>query len=358
MVVDRLRSSERHRNLDKRMDQRVSRKPRISDVARSAGVSTATVSRALATPEKVTLATREAVVKAVREIGYVPNLAARNLRTNKTRTILAVLPDFGNVFFSLVLRGISDTLAARGYSLIIADTHNEAAREEQCAQFIAAGRVDGVLLLNGRRLFAPRDTRHSTMPMVSLCERIPGAPFPHVETENRKAAQIATSYLASLGHRRIGYVRGPRTNVLEHERFSGYQDALRQAGLGFDAALVTEGDFTLASGEAAAETYLAGAKLPDAIFACNDAMAMGLIRRLFAAGIAVPRDVSVAGFDDIEFAEAYNPAITTVRQARRQIGERAANVLLELVEGRTAVEWEVRLPAELVVRESTARRGV
>ena len=338
------------------MDQRVRRKPRIGDVARQAGVSTATVSRALATPEKVTPATRQAVIEAVRALGYVPNLAARNLRTNRTRTILAVLPDFGNTFFSLVLLGISDTLAERGYSLIIADTRNQPAREERCAQFILAGRVDGVLLLNGRNLVAPREASRITTPMVSLCERIPGARFPHVETENREAADAVTSYLASLGHKRIGYVRGPRSNVLEHERFAGYRDALRKAGLRFDAALVTEGDFTLHSGEAAAETYLAGKSLPDAVFCCNDAMAMGLIRRLFAAGIAVPRDISVAGFDDIEFAEAYNPAITTVRQARREIGEQAATVLLALVEGERPTAAEVRLAAELVVRESTARR--
>ena len=339
------------------MDEPVGRKPTISDVANWAGVSTATVSRALAAPEKVRLRTREAVVKAVREIGYVPNLAARNLRTSRTRTILAVLPDFSNAFFSLVLRGISDKLVAQGYSLIIADTRNDPAREAQYAEFITAGRVDGVLLLNGRSLLAASDVRLSKTPTVSLCERIPGAAFPHVETENRRAARAVTSYLASLGHRRIGYVRGPPTNVLEHERFAGYKDALRDAGMRLDRGLVAEGDFSLASGEAAAETYLAARAIPHAIFACNDAMAMGLIRRLFAAGVIVPRDVSVAGFDDIEFAEAYNPAITTVRQARWEIGERAASVLLRLVDGEPLVEREIRLPAELVVRESTAMRA-
>src|SRR5262245_52199565 len=196
------------------MDQRLPRKPTISDVARWAGISTATVSRALATPEKVTARTRAIVLEAVRKTGYVPNLAARNLRTNKTRTILAVLPDFGNVFFSGVLRGISDTLVARGYSLIIADTRNNPEREAQYAEFILAGRVDGVLLLNGRSILTSGKRRSPTVPTVSLCERIPGAPFPHVETENREAAGMMTAYLASLGHKSIGYVSGPATNVL------------------------------------------------------------------------------------------------------------------------------------------------
>jgi LacI family repressor for deo operon, udp, cdd, tsx, nupC, and nupG len=332
------------------MDQRV-RKPTISDVARFAGISTATVSRALAAPEKVTDATREIVLDAVRKTGYVPNSAARNLRTKTTRTILAVLPDVCNVFFSRVLRGISDTLIAEGYSLIIADTRNNPEREAQYAEFILAGRVDGVLLLNGRSLLSGRKG-HAVVPMVSLCERIPGDPFPHVETENREAARAMTAYLASLGHRRIGYVRGPTSNVLEHERFAGYRDALRAASLEFDAALVTAGDFTLESGEAAAKTYLSR-PLPDAIFACNDEMAMGLIRSLTAAGVVVPRDVSVAGFDDIEFAEAYNPPLTTVRQARREIGEQAAGLLLKLIAGKTPAQREFRLAAGLVIRKST-----
>jgi LacI family repressor for deo operon, udp, cdd, tsx, nupC, and nupG len=166
-----------------------------------------------------------------------------------------------------------------------------------------------------------------------------------------------TSYLVSLGHRTIGYVRGPITNVLEHERFAGYKDALREARLPYDPALVTSGNFTLESGEAAAESYLAARRLPDAIFACNDEMAMGLIRRLSAAGVTVPHDVSVAGFDDIEFAEAYNPAITTVRQARREIGEQAAALLLKLIDGASPVDREIQLAAGLVIRNSTARRG-
>jgi len=163
-----------------------------------------------------------------------------------------------------------------------------------------------------------------------------------------------TAYLASLGHRSIGYLRGPTTNVLEHERFAGYRDALRAARLKYDPALVTCGDFTLESGEAAAALYLARHALPDAIFACNDEMAMGLIRGLSAAGVAVPHDVSVAGFDDIEFAEAYNPPITTVRQARREIGEQAAMLLLKLIDGELAAKREIRLAADLVIRKSTA----
>lgn len=339
------------------MDQHGRRKPTISDVAQRAGISTATVSRTLSAPDKVSAGTRAVVLEAVRAIGYVPNLAARNLRTNETRTILAVLPDFGNVFFSQVLRGISDRLIAGGYGLIIADTHNDPDRETRCVEFIAAGRVDGVLLLNGRPIAAGRGRRRAGVPTVSLCERIDDAPFPHVETENRQAARAVTAYLASLGHARIGYLRGPAGNVLEAERWAGYRDALQEARLRYDPALVMAGDFTLQSGEAAARAYLSRRRLPDAVFACNDEMAMGLIRGLAAAGVAVPGDISVAGFDDIEFAAAYNPAITTVRQARREIGERAADLLLKLIDGERPARRDIRLAAELVIRNSTAPRS-
>jgi LacI family repressor for deo operon, udp, cdd, tsx, nupC, and nupG len=336
------------------MDKRL-RKPRIGDVARRAGVSTATVSRALATPERVKPKTRDAVMRAVRETGYVLNLAARNLRTSRTHAVLAVVPDVSNVFFSQVLRGISDTLRRHRYSLIIADTGNDPERERDHAEFVQAGRVDGLLLLNGRLLHSPARSRHP-VPTVSLCERIPGSRLPHVETANRDAACAMTRYLLKLGHRRIGYVTGPPTNVLEHDRFTGYRDALAAGGIEHDAELVRPGDFSIRTGEAAAAAYLALPRLPDAVFACNDAMAMGLIRGFTAAGVAVPGTISIAGFDDIEFAAAYNPALTTVHQSRAEIGARAAAILVDLIEGRQPASREVSLAAEIVRRDSTRQR--
>jgi LacI family transcriptional regulator, repressor for deo operon, udp, cdd, tsx, nupC, and nupG len=337
------------------MDERM-RRPRIGDVAQRAGVSTATVSRTLATPDQVKPTTREAVMKAVRETGYVLNVAARNLRTSRTHAVLAVLPDASNIFFSQVLHGISDTLHPHGYSLVIADTANDPEREREHAEFIRGGRVDGMLLLNGRLLPSPGSKRGGHLPTVSLCERIPGSRLPHVETANRDAARAMTEYLLKLGHRRIGYLSGPPANVLEHDRFKGYSDALAANAIAHDPQLVRPGDFSIAAGEAAAVAYLALPKLPDAVFACNDAMAMGLIRGFTAAGVSVPDKISIAGFDDIEFAAAYIPALTTVRQSRGDIGARAAAMLVDLMEGRQPDSREIRLPAEVVMRDSTRAR--
>jgi LacI family repressor for deo operon, udp, cdd, tsx, nupC, and nupG len=330
------------------------RKPRIGDVAARAGVSTATVSRTLASPDQVRPKTREAVMKAVRETGYILNVAARNLRTSRSHAVLAVLPDASNIFFSQVLRGISDTLHQHGYSLVIADTANDPAREREHAAFVQGGRVDGVLLLNGRLLPSPAAKRNGhRVPTVSLCERIPGSRLPHVETANREAARAMTEHLLQLGHRRIGYLRGPAANVLEHDRYAGFCDALAAAGLPLDPQLVQSGDFTIAAGEAAAKSYLALPQLPDAVFACNDAMAMGLIRGFTAAGVAVPDRISIAGFDDIEFAAAYIPALTTVHQSRGDIGARAAAMLIDLMQGNKLASREVRMSAEVIVRDST-----
>jgi LacI family transcriptional regulator, repressor for deo operon, udp, cdd, tsx, nupC, and nupG len=337
------------------MDKRM-RKPRISDVAERAGVSTATVSRTLASPDQVTPGTREVVMRAVRETGYVLNLAARNLRTSRTHAVLAVLPDASNIFFSQVLRGISDTLHQHGYSLVIADTANDPERERDHAEFIQGGRVDGVLLLNGRLLPSPAVKRGHQVPTVSLCERIPGSRLPHVETANRDAARAMTEYLLKLGHRRIGYLAGPPANVLEHDRFAGFNDALAANGMAHDPELVRPGDFSIGAGEAAAIAYLALPRLPDAVFACNDAMAMGLIRGFTAAGVSVPDRISIAGFDDIEFAAAYNPALTTVRQSRSEIGVRAAAMLIDLMEGREPTRRKISLTAEIVTRDSTRER--
>src|SRR5439155_5586451 len=148
--------------------------------------------------------------------------------------VLAVVPDVSNIFFSQVLRGISDALRRDGYSLVIADTGNDPERERDHAEFVQAGRVDGLLLLNGRLLQSPEAKRRHHVPTVSLCERIPGSRLPHVETANRDAARAMTEYLVRLGHRRIGYVMGPPTNVLEQDRFSGYREALAAGGIAHD----------------------------------------------------------------------------------------------------------------------------
>src|SRR5829696_2961996 len=225
---------------------------RIQDVARLAEVSTATVSRALATPERVSPEARARVLEAIARVGYVPNPMARSLRSQKTRMVLVVLPNLDNIFFSKILRGIEETLFEAGYGMIIGDLDGSPGKEAHFAAFTAAGQVDGAILLNGHLFGQTRDGRgapaRTNVPLIALCEAIPGADIPQIEVDNRAAARRMTEYLASLEHRRIAYICGPRDNVLEHERYGGYRDGLEAAGLHFDDSLVWPGDYSLEAG--------------------------------------------------------------------------------------------------------------
>lgn len=333
------------------------RAARIQDVARLADVSTATVSRALATPERVSPEARARVLEAIAKTGYVPNPAARTLRSQKTYMVLVVLPDLANTFFSKILRGIEETLFEAGYGMIISDLDGSPEKEAHFAAFTAAGRVDGAILLNGHLFGQSRDggghPAKIGIPLVALCEAIPGADIPQIEIDNRIAASRMTQHLASLGHRRIAYVSGPATNILERERFQGYKDGLEAAGLPFDPALVLPGDYTIGSGVRTGQDLVARSTRPTAVFCTSDEMAIGLMRTLFSAGLRVPDDISVAGFDDIEFAAVAEPSLTTIRQPRRELGQAAAAALIDLLQGRPSPK-RIRLETDLVIRDSVA----
>ncbi|QRM29260.1 LacI family DNA-binding transcriptional regulator [Microvirga sp. VF16] len=335
-----------------------SRAARIQDVAKLADVSTATVSRALATPERVSPEARARVLEAIAKTGYVPNPAARTLRSQKTYMVLVVLPDLANTFFSKILRGIEETLFEAGYGMIISDLDGSPEKEAHFAAFTAAGRVDGAILLNGHLFGQSREGEGKpariTIPLVAACEAIPGVDIPQIEIDNRAAASRMTQHLASHGHRSIAYVSGPAGNILERERFQGFKDGLEAAGLPFDPALVIRGDYTIESGVMAGRNLVARSSRPTAVFCTSDEMAIGLMRTLFSAGLRVPEDISVAGFDDIEFAAVAEPSLTTIHQPRRELGQAAASALIDLLQGRPSPK-RIRLETELVIRDSVRR---
>ena len=330
---------------------------RIKEVARLASVSTATVSRALTTPERVSPATRTRVMDAVAKVGYVPNPAARSLRSRKSHMVLVVLPDVSNIFFSQVLGGIEEELSAAGYGMVIGNLDGSPEKEARLSAFASSGQVDGVLLLNGHLFRQSEDPgappAELGIPVVAVCEAIEGAGIPQIDANNCEAACRMTEYLAGLGHEAIGYVCGPAENVLERERFRGYRQGLEKAGRPLDPAFVWPGDYKLETGFRIAKQIAAADRRPTAVFCSNDEMAIGLIRGLSSSGIAVPGDIAVAGFDDIEFAEMTSPALTTIRQPRRELGRSGASVLLKLMRGQTPPQ-RIRLDTELIERDSTA----
>jgi LacI family repressor for deo operon, udp, cdd, tsx, nupC, and nupG len=325
------------------------------DIARLAGVSVATVSRALTGSPLVTPETRERIEAAVRQTGYAVNPLARGLRRQEARQILVLVPDIGNPFFSEVLLGIEEEAAARGFSMLVGNTAKDPAREDRHAGQMLTGAVDGLILLNGRlppRL--PRD-RDFVDRIVAVSEAIPGGRVPVVGIDNAGAAAAVVAHLAGRGHRRIGHIAGPESNILTRQRLAGYGAGLCEAGIEAEPDLVRHGDFTIPSGESAMAALLALAAPPTAVFCSNDEMAIGAIRALRVSGREVPRDVAVAGFDDIQFAGTYEPPLTTIRQPRRRMGVEAMALLGRRIAGEGGAGGDVTLPFTLIERRSSKR---
>lgn len=333
-------------------------RPTIEDVARLAGVSTATVSRALHEPAKVSADTATRVHAAVQDIGYTLNFAARSLRQRRANALLVVVPNIGNTFYGEVLAGIEAAAHAAGQTILIADSAQDAGREAAYLAWLRNGRVDGVFLMTKPEVdwstVAPvPETGQRPVVMISEPPVIPGTPL--VTIDHQAAAQEITAHLIARGHRRIAHVTGPLTTNLRAPRLNGYLAALAAAGLSADPKHILPGDFTADSGARAAEILLSLTPRPTAVFCANDEMAMGLIGALARRGVRVPEDISVAGFDDIQFAACFVPAITTIRQPRRAMGQ-AAVALMHRLLGRDGADLTAPvqqiLPHDLVIRDS------
>jgi LacI family transcriptional regulator, repressor for deo operon, udp, cdd, tsx, nupC, and nupG len=330
-------------------------RPTIDDVARLAGVSIATVSRCLHTPDIVAVQTRDRVLTAVRQTGYTLNTAAQSLRQRRSNAVLVVVPDIGNTFFSELLGGIEAEAAAAGLTMLIGDTGRIKAREDAYVRYLLNGRADGALLLADPQsdwFAVPTLSPQAVQPIVTISEVGPASGPLTVSIDNEAAAHAAVSHLIAQGHRRIVHVRGPESNILTVQRVTGYRRALAEAGLAQRLELEFPGDFGLDGGRAAFERFTALTDRPTALFFANDEMAMGFLATAYAAGVRVPHDVSVIGFDDIHFAKASIPALTTIRQPRAEMGAAAMRLLLQVIAGEAPAS--VRLPYELVIRDSTA----
>ena len=328
---------------------------RIADVAQLAGVSTATVSRVLANPDKVRAKTHDLVMEAVQRSGYTPNSVARNLRTRRTMTVLVVVPNLANPVFAQILRGIDDELTQSGYGLVIGNLDNCSEREVRYVDLALSRQADGILLLNGR---VPGDgKRHlgeAGLPMVAMCAAIPGGKVPNVVVQDREASRAAVEHLVGLGHRRLGYVAGPQGNIIEAERFAGFLDGVAEAGLNGRDIVRWEGRFVFSAGVAAAEAFLRLKDRPTGVFASCDESAIGFLKTVRAAGLRVPEDISIIGFDGIEFADYIEPTLTTFQQPLHELGRTGARVLMNMIRGEMRPEdWNVRLPLTLLDRDTT-----
>jgi len=325
----------------------------IHHVAARAGVSTATVSRTLATPALVSDEARARVLAAIKATGYTPNMAARNLRARRSMLVLVVVPNIANAFFAEVLRGIDDELVNHGYGIIIGNLDNQQEREARYVDLVFAGQVDAVLLMSGRvPSGSGRLMSDAGVPMATICVDIDGS-FPSIMVDDHRASETVVEHLVSLGHRRLGYVSGPAGNRNEIGRREGFARGLSAAGLDPTAALYLDGDFMIDSGVRAARAFLATKVRPTAVYIASDSMAISFMKTVMEAGVNVPDDLSVVGFDGIEFAEFITPTLTTIQQPRHEIGRTGALTLIESLRKGTRPK-SVKLEAPLIVRDSTA----
>lgn len=332
-----------------------SRATSIRQVARQAGVSIATVSRALTTPDKVSDKTLKKVLAQVERSRYKPNLLARNFRSKRAYSVVVLVPNIANPFFAEIIRGIEQVAQQHGYAVLLGDTEGREDREDYYVGLVETRQADGLIQLHPRLPKAARGANGSLeIPLVNACEYIEDAPCPRVGIDNAAAAREMTKYLLDLGHRRIGVVLGPDSSPLTSERLRGYKLALRAAKIAFDEGLIAQGDFTMSSGRAAAEKLFKAKQQPTAIFCFNDEMALGAIRFLKSTGRCVPQDVSVVGFDDIEFASFCDPPLTTIEQPTREIGNKAMSLLFDMLNGAKAEPSMHTLPIKLIVRDSAA----
>lgn len=337
----------------------IRKSPTIQDVARRAKVSAATVSRALSAPERVSEPMRRRVDEAVRDTGYTLNQAARSLRMQRARTLLAAVPNVDSSFYCTILDAVISAAAERGYGVLVASRIGDDPAHF-LRNYFQSSRADGLLVFDGmlqtRKLHSLVGDEAS-VPLVAAYDELPDPQINSVITDNLEAAERAVGHLVELGHRRIGHVTGLSRNIFPNERLVGFRKAMFEQRLHLREDWVIPGDYTMQAGHAAAAQFAAMRDRPTAVFAANDDLAIGLIAGLHHAGIDCPRDISVIGFDDTAIAQHYSPALTTMRQPRREIGRLATETLINVIEGDVARLKPARivLQAELVVRESTSR---
>ena len=325
------------------------------DVAHAAGVSAATVSRALSEPDKVRPETRRRVMETVRRLNYTPNEPARALRAGTARMVLAAVPDlYSGAFFPAVVNAIDAELSANGYTMITGSLEGAEEKARRLVDLVYARQIDGVIILaNCSGPLDGRSVLRAGVPIVAISAELGETGHPTVLIDDEACAIAQTRHLLDLGHRRLLYVSGPDGHYNDVHRYRGFRQAVREAGLASEDVQRFEGDFTLASGVAAGRSFLGTRPQPTGVVCASDEMAIGFLKTVRTAGVEVPQDVSVVGFDDIEFAAFCEPTLTTIHQPRSLLGATGARVLLQRLNGNPAMDKPIVIRGELRVRGST-----
>jgi LacI family transcriptional regulator len=330
----------------------------IIDVARAARVHPSTVSRVLNGRGELSLlpATRQRVVAAAARLGYHPSALARSLRLKKTFTLGMLVPNIDNPFFPPIIKGVEDTAHSRGYNLILCNTEDSSEREDAYLRVLRERQVDGIVIASSFMAEATiAELRRDRFPFVLLNRSSRNGDDLALQIDNDTGATEAIEHLLALGHRRIAVVAGPQTTLTGQQRLAAARAALRERQVRLDASLIAIAEtFQFEAGYSAARRLVIGVEPPTAIFGGNDMLALGALRAAREAGLECPGHISVVGFNDIAFAEFFGPPLTTVHVAQRDMGVRAAEMLIARIEGHAVTPTRQVMPAHLVVRGSTA----
>jgi LacI family repressor for deo operon, udp, cdd, tsx, nupC, and nupG len=331
---------------------KVSEYMKMSDVAKLANVSPATVSRVLCHPELVSKETKQKVLDVINQVNYKPHIVARQFRTKETKIILVVVPDITSAFFSEILRGIEHVAVSCGYQVILGDTENNVEREREYINLLFQKQADGMVLLTARLDKSQLEELSSQFPVVLACEYVDGLNIPTVSIDNISSARKATEHLIQLGHRRIAHITGPINVVLSRDRLRGYQQAMMSHDLSIDSVFIQEGDGSFESGYNQMLKLLALEIPPTAVFMFNDEMAMGAIKAAKDCDVKVPEDLAVVGFDHVKMSTIHEPKLTTIDQPKYDIGTTAMKLLLKLINGELIKKKKIVMNDRLIVGES------
>ena len=333
---------------------------KIKDVAEEAGVSTMTVSRVINKPEVVSLETRERVEETIRRLGFRPNAIARSLKVQKTFALGLLTVDLTDSFFTNVTAGAEAEARRQGYRLVLSSTEHNVNDEPDFVLMLAEQQVDGILIIRDA-VEVKNDPLVSLLnigiPIVTTGYHIPHPNLEIVDVDNVDGGYLACRYLLENGHRDIAMITGPIYHKSVKDRTLGYRRALTEFGGDFRSSFVSAGDWTSTSGYTAMNDLL-NRKLPfTAVFVQSDAMAIGAYHAINNAGLRIPEDISVIGYDDLSFAEFILPPLTSVRQPVRQIGELAVQILIGKILGKSPVKGSVILKTQLIERASVSKNN-
>jgi len=325
----------------------------IYDVARESGVSVFTVSAVVNNKSHVGKSLREKVEAAIRKLNYRPNLVARSLAKQKTHTIGMIVPDIGNPFFPIVVRGAEDAAQKHGYNLLLCNSDDSLDKEEKSIELLLSKRVDGILLTKAAEDFRPslqQMIKEVNTPFVLVMRTYPKLTKDAVITDDYRGAYEAVSHLARAGRKRIALISGPLKVSNAKERWQGFHDALKAEDLPYEEDLVIEGDYRLESGYRAGHSLFS--RRPDGIYVSNHLMTVGLLKAAEETGLRCPEDFGLVSFDDYPWLGIFRPRLTTVELPKHQLGSEAAELLIRRIAGDASKPILKKLQPELRIRES------